>query len=78
MPVNSGVSENVESFSNFQHGREICLNQKSSQKRGSAEKSRIQFSGICILPVVCVSLYKIDSKAVVVHSMNKTNLADFV
>lgn len=38
MPVNSGVSENVESFSNFQHGREICLNQKSSHKRGSAEK----------------------------------------
>lgn len=60
MPANSGVSENVESFSNFQHGREICLNQKSSHKRALKKKkkknSRIQFSSICILLVVCVSL----------------------
>lgn len=37
MQVNSGMSENVESFSNFQHGREICFHQNSSHKRGSAE-----------------------------------------
>lgn len=40
MQVNSGMSENVESFSNFQHGREICFHQNSSHKRGSAENLR--------------------------------------
>lgn len=40
MPANSGVSENVESFSNFQHGREICLNQKSSHKRALKKKQK--------------------------------------
>lgn len=41
MQVNSGVSENVESFSNFLHGREICFNQKKKYrciKEGAQEK----------------------------------------
>lgn len=50
-------------------------------KEGVQENSGTEFTTICILCVVCVSLLKKEkkkkSKAVVVHSMNKTNLADF-
>lgn len=58
MPVECVVSENLESFSNFQHGREFCLNQKSSHKRGSVKYNWVAF----VLPqsslVVCVPLCK--------------------
>lgn len=83
MQVNSGVSENLESFSNFQRGREISLHQISSHKRGSAEKPRDPdqqhlYSACCFL-YRCEKKQKKkkDGKAVVVRSMNKTNLADF-
>lgn len=56
MPVNLSVSENVESFSNIQHGSEIWFNQKPLDK-GRAEKTLgFQFNSIYILPVVFVVL----------------------
>lgn len=65
MQVNSGVSENVESFSYFLHGREICFNQKKEKKElfhKRGRKKKIQFGGICILLVVCVLLWKKERK----------------
>ena len=87
MQVNSGVSENVESFSYFLHGREICFNQKKEKKelfhkRGRKKKYNSVAFVFCLLFACCCGKKKEkkrqDSKAVVRHSMNKTNLADFL
>lgn len=60
MQVNSGVSENVESFSNFLHGREICFNQKKKYrciKEGAQEKKTLGYNSVafvfCLLFACC-------------------------
>lgn len=74
MPANSGLSENVESFNNLQHDTELCLNE-TSHNRGAGVKAKI--GSFCILLTFCVLALKLYSKAVAIHIMNKTNLADF-